>query len=100
MEYININGKEYQFVIGYINDNELRKSLNNLTKKIFRLSFEQWYQDGYWKNQCIPYSLLDGDKIISNLSVNIMDFKVFGEEQRYIQFGTVMTCLMRAVEDS
>lgn len=91
MEYVKINEREYQFVIGYIKENELRKSFNNLTKKIFRISFEQWYQDGYWKNQCIPYSLLDRDKIISNLSVNIMDFKVFGEEKRYIQFGTVMT---------
>ena len=93
MEYININGKEYQFVIGYGKSNELRKSLNDLTQKIFGFNFEQWYQDGYWKNQYIPYSLIDrdGDKLISNVSVNVMDFKVFGEEKRYIQLGTVMT---------
>ncbi|EGW38753.1 GNAT family N-acetyltransferase [Desulfosporosinus sp. OT] len=91
MEYINIDGKEYQFVIGYGKSNEHRKSLNDLTQKIFGFNFEQWYQDGYWKNQYIPYSLIDGDKIVSNVSVNIMDFKVFGEEKRYIQLGTVMT---------
>ncbi|WP_395939486.1 GNAT family N-acetyltransferase [Clostridium sp. DJ247] len=39
----------------------------------------------------MPYSLIDGDKIVSNVSVNVMDFKVFGEEKRYIQLGTVMT---------
>jgi len=43
MEYININGKEYQFVIGYGKNNELRKSLNDLTQKIFGFSFERWY---------------------------------------------------------
>lgn len=91
MEYININGKEYQFVIGYGENNELRKSFNDLTQNIFGFNFEQWYQDGYWKNQYIPYSLIDGDKIVSNVSVNILDFKVFGEEKRYIQLGTVMT---------
>ncbi|SHJ15925.1 GNAT family N-acetyltransferase [Desulfosporosinus lacus] len=91
MEYININGKEYQLAIGYGKSNELRKSLNDLTQKIFGFDFEQWYQDGYWKNQYIPYSLLDGDKIVSNVSVNIMNFRVYGEEKRYIQLGTVMT---------
>ena len=91
MEYININGKEYQFVIGYGENNELRKSFNNLSQNIFGFNFEQWYQDGYWKNQYIPYSLIDGDKIVSNVSVNILDFKVFGEEKRYIQLGTAMT---------
>lgn len=91
MEYINIDGKEYQFVIGYGKNNELRKSLNDLTQKIFGFNFEQWYQDGYWKDQYIPYSLIDGEKIISNVSANIMNFNVFGEEKRYIQLGTVMT---------
>lgn len=91
MEYINIRGKEYKFISGYGNDNELRSSFNNLTEKVFGFNFEKWYQDGYWKNQYIPYSLMDGDKIISNVSVNIMDLNVFGEEKRYIQLGTVMT---------
>ena len=91
MEYININGKEYQFVTGYGKNNELRKSFNDLTQNIFEFNFEQWNQDGYWQNQYIPYSLIDGDKIVSNVSVNILNFKVFGEEKRYIQLGTVMT---------
>ncbi|WP_407310380.1 hypothetical protein [Desulfosporosinus sp. SB140] len=69
MELININGKGYQFVIGYGKSNDLRKSLNDLTQKVFGFNFEQWYQDGYWKNQYIPYSLIDRDKIVSNIEV-------------------------------
>lgn len=91
MELLNINGKDYEFVHGYGKNNELRKSLNDLTQKIFGFNFEQWYKDGYWKNQYIPFSLMDGDKIVSNVSVNIMNFNVFGEKKRYIQLGTVMT---------
>jgi len=34
---------------------------------------------------------MDGDVVISNVSVNIMDFEVFGKSKRYIQLGTVMT---------
>lgn len=91
MTYINIEGKEYQFVVGYGENNEYRKKLNDLTQKIFGFDFEQWYQDGYWKNQYIPYSLIDGDKIVSNVAASIMDFIVFGNKKRYIQLGTVMT---------
>lgn len=88
---MHIEGKEYQFVVGYGQNDEYRKKLNDLTQKIFGFDFEQWYQDGYWENQYIPYSLIDGDKIVSNVSVNLMDFMVFGEQKRYIQLGTVMT---------
>lgn len=77
MESININSKEYKLIIGTGKDDKYRMSFNALTEKIFGFNFEQWYQDGYWKNQYIPYSLMDGDKVVSNVSVNIMDFEVF-----------------------
>lgn len=57
MEYIKINDKEYKFVIGIGKDDKFRKSFNTLTKKTFGFNFEQWYQDGYWKDKYIPYSL-------------------------------------------
>lgn len=91
MEYININGKDYRFIIGTGDDNKYRASFNALTEKTFGFNFEKWYQGGYWKKQYIPYSLIDGEKVVSNVSVNIIDFEVFGEIKRYIQLGTVMT---------
>ncbi|MGL4335841.1 MAG: GNAT family N-acetyltransferase, partial [Turicibacter sp.] len=39
----------------------------------------------------VPYSLIDGDQVVANVSVNIMDFLVRGEEKQFIQIGTVMT---------
>ncbi len=91
MEYININHKIYKLVKGNRTDETYRKSFNALTEKTFGFNFEQWYQNGYWKDQYIPYSLLDGDKVISNVSVNLMDIHVFGQSKRFIQLGTVMT---------
>ncbi|KLU63944.1 hypothetical protein DEAC_c41730 [Desulfosporosinus acididurans] len=43
MELLNINGKDYEFVHRYGKNNELRKSLNDLTQMIFGFNFEQWY---------------------------------------------------------
>lgn len=91
MEYININDKEYKFIIGNSKDDNYRMSFNALTEKTFGFNFEEWHKHGYWKNQYIPYSLMDGDIVVSNVSVNTMDFEVFGKTKRYIQLGTVMT---------
>lgn len=91
MEYIKINEKEFKFVVGTGKDHKFRKSFNTLTEKTFGFNFESWYQNGYWKNKYIPYSLMDGDIVVSNVSVSTMDFDVFGKTKRYIQLGTVMT---------
>lgn len=91
MNYINVNDKKYKFVIGNGKDDKYRAGINALTEKTFGFSFENWYQGGFWKNQYIPYSLLEGEKVVSNVSVNLMDFQVFGEKKKYIQLGTVMT---------
>lgn len=91
MESIRIGGKEYRLAVGYGKDDALRKSLNALTQEVFSFHFEQWYQGGYWKDQYIPYSLLDGGRVVSNVSVNPISFQVFGQERQYVELGTVMT---------
>lgn len=91
MEMINIQGKAYKFVRGNPKNDQYRASFNALTEKTFGFNFELWFQSGYWKNQYLPYSLLDGEQVVSNVSVNIMDIDVFGKPKRLIQLGTVMT---------
>ncbi|MBU5484470.1 GNAT family N-acetyltransferase [Clostridium sp. MSJ-11] len=86
-----INNKKYIYKCNYKDDSILRNSFNRLTEKTYDFNFEQWYEDGYWGDKYIPYSLLDGDKVVSNVSVNIIDFLILGEQKRYIQIGTVMT---------
>lgn len=88
---INLKNKTYDFLISYQNDSQYRMAFNKLTKNVFGLSFEAWYEAGYWNDKYIPYTLFDGSKALANASVNIMDFNVFGKPQRYIQIGTVAT---------
>jgi len=90
MELI-INDKKYSFIKNYKDDDKLRSSFNKLTRKTFGFDFEQWYQQGYWKERYIPYSLLYNDVIVANVSVNITDFIINGELKHTVQIGTVMT---------
>lgn len=83
--------KELTFFKGYQQDEKKRAAFNALSVKTFDLSFEEWYQSGYWRDKYIPYTLFDGEQAIANVSVNIMDFSIFGHSQRAIQIGTVMT---------
>jgi len=87
----NINGNEYDFIKDIKDDDQVRKSFNRLAQEIFGLSFEQWYKNGYWGNDYIPYVLLDGDKVVANVSVNIINTRWHNQAKLYIQLGTVMT---------
>ncbi|MHC1748561.1 MAG: GNAT family N-acetyltransferase [Cellulosilyticaceae bacterium] len=75
----------------YKDDAELCKSFNALTEKTFCFNFKKWHKKGFWGEKYIPYSVIDGKKVIANVSVNRMDFDMDGIEKHYIQIGTVMT---------
>lgn len=75
-----------------IKDNDAwRRSFNELTQQTFCFDFEDWYAAGHWGEMYIPHVLCDGDKVITNVSVNLMQFDVQGVKKNYIQIGTVMT---------
>lgn len=79
-------------LVKQVRDNEvLRQSFIKLAIETFDLSFEQWFQDGYWSDNYIPYCFVADERVIANASVNIMDVNFAGEKRRYIQIGTVMT---------
>jgi hypothetical protein len=86
-----LSNHEYTFFKGYQKEDKYRAQFNALAVKIYDLSFEEWYQSGYWNDKYIPYTLFDRERAVSNVSVNIMDFNILGKQQRYIQIGTVMT---------
>lgn len=80
-----------ELVFNYKNNDTLRKSFNDLAQKTFGISFEEWYEKGLWENKYECYSIVEGDKIISNLSVNKLKFLIDGKEKTALQIGTVMT---------
>lgn len=83
--------ENYKFIKDYKDNDKLRLSFDALAKETFGISFETWYQNGYWNENYICYSYFDGDDIVSNVSMNTMELLVAGEKKRAIQIGTVMT---------
>ena len=75
----------------YREDENLRRSFNELAEKVFGLNFENWYKNGFWKDNYIPYSVIEDEKIVSNVSVNICSMNYDGRIVKLIQLGTIMT---------
>ncbi len=90
-EYM-IQGKRYGFSSDIRDNKILRRSFNELSAQVFGgLTFEPWFQAGYWNEKFCPFVLLDGERVVSNVSVNSISFQYEGKLREYIQLGTVMT---------
>lgn len=81
----------WEIVKSIRDDGNLRRSFNELAKKTFDLDFEDWYQNGFWGDNYIPYSMVMDGKVVANVSVNHTDMLWNGSKKRLIQLGTVMT---------
>lgn len=84
-------GEYFEIKKDYRDDKDLRTSFNKLAQQTFGLQFETWYQNGYWTDKYNPYSVIINNKVVANVSVNKMEFNLYGERQKYLQLGTVMT---------
>ena len=91
MELIKLNNITYGFVRNFKHDQEIRASFNRLTESVFGFSLEYWYQDGFWGDYYVPYSLLHNNKVVSNVSINKIEFDIEHKRKTGIQIGTVMT---------
>ncbi len=80
-----------QLIKNYQKNCFLRKSFNNLAQKTFGLQFETWYRNGFWRDCYIPYSIIQNESIIANVSVNVINMSWNGNRKHFIQLGTVMT---------
>lgn len=81
----------FEFVKDYKENDALRASFNRLAEKTFGLNFEDWYQNGFWQDKYIPYSMIKDGEVVANVSVNIMNMRWDGKLKHLIQLGTVMT---------
>ena len=73
------------------NNDALRASFNRLAEKTFELNFENWYRNGFWKDNYIPYSVVIDGEVVSNVSVNACNMNYKGKLVKLIQLGTIMT---------
>ena len=81
----------YRFMNNYRNNDCLRNSFNELAQKTFGIDFEDWYLNGFWSDHYNPYSVVEGDRVIANVSVNRTDMVYEGTVRHLLQLGTVMT---------
>lgn len=91
MEHVLLNDTLFYFVKGLKHDPDLRTSFNAMTETHFGFSLENWYQAGYWGDYYEPYALLQDNQVVSNVSVNKLNFLIDNEVRFGIQIGTVMT---------
>ncbi|MBM7613816.1 GNAT family N-acetyltransferase [Alkaliphilus hydrothermalis] len=83
--------KNLQLISNYKTNGNHRASFNALAKKVYGLDFEPWYKKGFWLDNYVPYSFMDGEKIVANVSINKMEMIIEGEMKKALQIGTVMT---------
>ncbi len=79
------------FVYNYMLNSDMRHMLNHLAQNTFGITFEPWVTKQYFRGEYIPYSYIEDGKMLSNVSVNRMQFMQNGVKRNYIQIGTVMT---------
>lgn len=79
------------FVSAYQQNAVRRKSFSELAASVFGIQFEPWYEAGYWNDRYVPFSYVEGDRVIANVSVNLLDHVIGGVTRSVIQIGTVMT---------
>ncbi|MCH4890072.1 GNAT family N-acetyltransferase [Acidaminobacter sp. JC074] len=82
---------DIKFIKDYKNKESLRKSFSQLALDTFGIHFEKWYEKGLWNDKYVNYSYVDGEKVISNVSINKMHVSWEGKTYTAIQIGTVMT---------
>lgn len=76
----------------YMQDAAARAALGALTQAAFGFDFEAWAARGFCaRGAYVPYSFEEGGRILSNVSVNRMEFCLNGEKRRWLQLGTVAT---------
>ena len=81
----------YTLIKDYKHNEIYRKSFNQLAMDTFGIDFEPWYQQGFWNENYICYSFLQGERVVANVSMNKMNLTMAGKTQRAVQIGTVMT---------
>lgn len=68
----------------YRDDAKLLKSFNALTRDTFGFDFESWHAAGHFGDCYVPHAVTDAGKVVSNVSVNRMQFDRGGNMRNYV----------------
>ncbi|CAI9397045.1 hypothetical protein BACSP_04438 [Bacillus sp. T2.9-1] len=59
-----------ELIRNFEHNKKLRGSFNELATNTFGISFEDWYEKGFWTEKYSPFSIVQNEKIIANVSAN------------------------------
>lgn len=81
-----------EIVSNYRDNAELRNLYFQFIETVFpSVSHKSWYEQGWWTNDYMPYSIIENNTIISNVSVSKMEILINGKPKTGIQIGAVGT---------
>lgn len=80
-----------RIISNYRDNDNLRESFNNLSRKVFRIDFEELYNKGFWGDDFECHSMLLDNTLIANVSVIKHSMVIEGRKSKSLQFCTVMT---------
>jgi len=76
----------------YRDNDKLRTRFFVFVNTVFPgLDFRIWHDRGCWDDPYIPFSIIENDRIVSNVSITKMKILLNGKQINAIQFGTVGT---------
>lgn len=83
---------DYKIIENYRDNSALRELFYDYVGTVFGpIDFKIWYDHGFWTKEYIPFSIVENDKMIANVSISEMDLFINGRKQKGIQFATVGT---------
>ena len=88
---LTLNNKTYTLHIAYQANERMRQAFNAMTFDFWEFTFEPYYQSGYWDDNCILFSLFEGEQLVAHTTLSL--FTTYTADQRLHlgQLGTVMT---------
>jgi hypothetical protein len=63
---------------GYWGDRELKAEFMSFMIPLLGLDLSVWNDRGFWDDRSRPFSFFDGDRLVSNVCVYLMDMVVLG----------------------
>ncbi|MFW6287574.1 MAG: GNAT family N-acetyltransferase [bacterium] len=86
-----MNSINYKLYKDYRDEKWLREEFFDFAHQIFGLAFKEWYEYGCWNDSYICYSLVDRDRMVSNVSLSKFNVTINNEKKKAIQLATVGT---------
>jgi GNAT superfamily N-acetyltransferase len=75
----------------YWEDDSAREAFKAFMLRIFSLDFSEWEAAGYWDDAYTPFSFFEGDELVANVCIYLLDAIVEGKRTRLAQVSGVGT---------